>query len=226
MVTVSVVVPVLNDASALRRLIADLRAAPALEIVVVDGGSDDDSVVAAQAADVVAATTRGRGGQMRLGAARASGDWLWFVHADTRVSSAALAAVRNFGATPGWGWFVVRLDSSRTALRIVETTMNWRTAATGIATGDHGIFVHRRLLDAIGGVPEQALLEDVEMCKRLRRLAKPQRCQAPIDTSARRWEQHGVVRTVVTMWQLRLRYCFGANPDQLARSYYGLGADS
>ena len=225
MVTVSVVVPVLNDADALRRLIADLRAEPALEIVVVDGGSDDDSRTVAQAADVFAARARGRGGQLRLGAERAGGDWLWFVHADTRISGAALAAVRNFGARPGWGWFVVHLDSSRAALRVVETTMNWRTAVTGIATGDHGIFVHRRLLDAIGGVPEQPLLEDVEMCKRLRRLAKPQRCRARIATSARRWEQHGIVRTVATMWQLRLRYCFGANPEQLARSYYGPGAD-
>ena len=226
MVNVSVVVPVLNDAEALRRLIADLRAEPALEIVVVDGGSGDDSAAVAQAADVFAATAPGRGGQMRLGTERASGDWLWFLHADTRVSAAALATVQDFGATPGWGWFVVRLDSSRAALRVVETTMNWRTAATGIATGDHGIFVHRRLLDAIGGVPEQALLEDVEMCKRLRRLAKPRRRRARIETSARRWEQHGVARTVVTMWELRLRYCFGAHPQQLARSYYGLGADS
>ena len=223
--TVSIVIPVLNDAGPLRRLIADLRTDPALEIVVVDGGSDDDSSAVAQAADVFGVASHSRGGQLRTGVDLASGDWLWFLHADTHVPSAALAASRNLGDTPGWGWFGVRLDSSRPVLRIVETAMNWRTAATGIATGDHGIFVHRRLLDAIGGMPDQALLEDVELCKRLRRLAKPLRCRASIETSARRWEQHGVVRTVVTMWQLRLRYFFGADPELLARRYYELGTD-
>ena len=214
------VIPVLNDAGPLRQLITTLRTEPTLEIVVVDGGSDDDSAAAAQAADVFGVATGGRGRQLCLGAEIASGDWLWFLHADTQLSPAALAAFRDIGDRPGWGWFAVRLDSERAALRIVETTMNWRTALTGIATGDHGIFVHRRLLDAIGGVPEQGLLEDVELCKRLRRLAKPLRLPSMIETSARRWERHGVAYTVATMWQLRLRYFFGADPDLLARQYY------
>ena len=223
--TVSAVVPVLNDAGSLRRLIADLRVDPSLEIVVIDGGSDDDSDAVAQTADRAGVSERGRGRQLRAGAALASGDWLWFLHADTRISPAALAALKALGTTPAWGFFVVRLDSPRAALRVVETAMNWRTAATGIATGDHGIFVHRRLLDAIDGVPEQALLEDVEMCKRLRRLAKPLRCRTHIETSARRWEQHGIVATVITMWQLRLRYFFGADPELLARRYYQSGTE-
>ena len=223
--TVSAVVPVLNDAGSLRRLIADLRADPSLEIVVIDGGSDDDSDAVAQTADRAGVSERGRGRQLRAGAALASGDWLWFLHADTRISPAALAALKALGTTPAWGFFVVCLDSRRAALRVVETAMNCRTAATGIATGDHGIFVHRRLLDAIGGVPEQALLEDVEMCKRLRRLAKPLRCRTHIETSARRWEQHGIVATVITMWQLRLRYFLGADPELLARRYYQSGTE-
>lgn len=221
----SVVIPVLNDAGPLRQLIAALRRAPSLEIVVVDGGSNDDSVAAAQAADVFGVAEGGRGRQLRAGAELASGDWLWFLHADTHLPLPALAAFRRIGGRPGWGWFAVRLDSERAALRIVETTMNWRTALTGVATGDHGIFVHRRLLEAIGGVPEQGLLEDVELCKRLRRLAKPRRLPVSIETSARRWERHGVARTVVTMWQLRLRYFLGADPDLLARRYYRLGTD-
>lgn len=223
--TVSVVIPVLNDAGPLRRLIADLRTDPALEIVVVDGGSDDDSSTVAQAADAFGVASRSRGGQLRAGAELASGDWLWFLHADTHVPPATLAIFRNLGDMPGWGWFVVRLDSSRAVLRVVETAMRWRTAITGIATGDQGIFVHRLLLDAIGGMPDQSLFEDVELCKRLRRLAKPQWCRMPIETSARRWRQHGVVRTVLTMWQLRLRYFFGADPDLLARRYYELGTE-
>lgn len=225
--TISVIVPVLNDAGPLRRLIADLRADSQLEIVVVDGGSDDGSAAVGCTADLFGVAERGRGRQLQAGAQLAGGDWLWFLHADTRVPAATLASVRDWCAdAPGWGWFAVRLDSERLVLRVVERAMNWRTAATGIATGDHGIFVHRRLLDAVGGIPEQPLLEDVELCKRLRRVAKPRRRGAAIETSARRWERHGVARTIMTMWQLRLRYFLGADPDLLARRYYPPGGEA
>ena len=224
----SVVVPVWNDADGLRRLIGDLRADSALEIVVVDGGSEDGAAaIGCAEADVFVAGRRGRGQQLGLGAESARGDWLWFLHADSRISTAALTAFRAAANTPGWGWFAVRLASDRPALRVVEAAMNRRSRLTGIATGDQGIFVHRRLLDAAGGVPAQPLMEDIELCKRLRRLAKP-RCQrTPIETSARRWERFGVARTVTTMWRLRLRYFLGADPIRLARLYYADdGADS
>ena len=216
--TISVVVPVLNDAAPLARLIADLRADPDLQIVVVDGGSDDAS--ASAAADVVASSAPGRGTQMRVGAEHAAGDWLWFLHADSRIGAAALAALKAGLGAPCWGFFTVRLDSSAWPFRIVERGMNWRSAMTGIATGDQGIFVHRRLLDAVGGVPALPLMEDVECCKRLRRLAAPRCVGTPIEASARRWQRDGIVRTVALMWLLRLRYAIGADATALARRYY------
>lgn len=219
--TVSAVVPVLNDAEALGRLLEDLRGVPDLEVVVVDGGSADDSVDAAGSADVVVTSAPGRGPQIRAGVDHASGDWLWFLHADSRVSGAVVAALNVCMARPGWGFCRVRLDGRGWPLRVVETAMNWRSGITGIATGDQGIFTHRCLLEAIGGVPALPLMEDIECCRRLRRLARPHRIEPPLVTSARRWQRDGTMSTVLLMWWLRMRYWAGADAGDLARRYYG-----
>ncbi len=220
-VKVSVVIPALNDAAPLARLLADLRGGPALEIVVVDGGSVDDTRTVAEAnADVALSAPKSRGEQLRVGATRASGDWLWFLHADSRVPREALEWLARMPERHGWGWFDVRLDGAPWPLRVVEATMNWRSALTSVTTGDQGIFVHRNLLAMAGGVPGQPLMEDVELCRRLRRLAKPIRAGNPIVASSRRWERDGVGRTVVLMWALRLRYFLGADPTALASRYY------
>ena len=226
----SVVVPVLDDAPALRTLLRDLRRDPALQIVVVDGGSQDCSLAVARAgADIVLTSPAGRGEQLRRGIEAALGEWLWLLHADSRVPAAALDAFaalrgeREAGGVegrPAWGWLRVRLDGEGWLLRVIERAMHWRAAWTGVATGDQGIFVERRLLEAAGGIPPQPLLEDVELCKRLRRLAHPRPVDTPIVTSARRWEQGGLLRTIVFMWWLRLRYFAGADPELLWRRYY------
>lgn len=218
--TVSAVVPVLNDAEGLASLLADLRGAPDLEVVVVDGGSEDGSLDVAASADVVLTSSPGRGQQIRAGVNHASGDWLWLLHADSRVSRAVISALYGRTARPGWGFCRVRIDGHGWPLRVVETAMNWRSGITGIATGDQGIFAHRRLLDAIGGVPSLPLMEDVECCRRLRRLGRPRRIETPLVTSARRWQRDGTVPTVFLMWWLRLRYWAGADAADLARRYY------
>ena len=219
---ISVVIPVWNDAACLARLLADLRAGTAFELVVVDGGSHDGSfAVAEEHADVALQAPRGRAVQMRAGAASATRAWLWFLHADTRVAPPVAAKfARHLPRTPAWGWCDVRLEGAAWPLRVIEKGMNWRSALTGITTGDQGIFAHRDLLEAVGGVPNQSLMEDVELCRRLRRLASPRRFRSTITTSSRRWERHGIVRTVVLMWALRLRYLLGAEPNALAKRYY------
>ncbi len=215
----SVIVPVLNDATGLQRLMDDLRQTP-FEVVVVDGGSDDDSVAVAASADVAISAPRGRGTQMNAGVAVAKGDWLWFVHADTRLPNGAVAALGEQLTQPGWGFFAVRLDGRSGAYRIIERAMTLRSAITGIATGDQGIFVHREILAAAGGVPRQSLLEDVELCRRLRRVARYRRVTARLVVSTRRWERDGLMRTVLLMWWLRLRYFLGGDPARLACRYY------
>lgn len=220
---VSILVPVLNDAEPLERLLDCLRAAAdaRVELLVIDGGSADASRDVARSAgvDELLEGARGRGAQLALGAERARGTWLWMLHADSEPDPACLAHLLARDDRPGWGRFAVRLTGS-TLLPVVAWSMNGRSCLTGICTGDQGIFVHREWLARVGGMPSQPLMEDVELSRRLKRLARPACRTEPIGTSSRRWLKRGVVRTILGMWWFRLRYWAGADPQQLAREYY------
>jgi len=158
---------------------------------------------------------------MNAGAAVCAGDVLLFLHADTRLPVAAAsrieAAIRR-GCR--WGWFDVRLDARGAAFRVIERMMCWRARATGIATGDMALFVARELFAAEGGFAEIPLMEDVEFSRRLKRAGRPAVIAAPVLTSARRWRQHGVARTVLLMWKLRFDYWRGRDPAELAAAYH------
>jgi rSAM/selenodomain-associated transferase 2 len=220
----SIVVPTLNEAGALPALLADLGRlrTPGDEIVVVDGGSSDGTpALAAALADRVLSATPGRASQMNAGAAVARGDTLWFVHADSRVPADArdaIAAALDTGAS--WGRFDVRLSGTRPLLRLVEALMNLRSRASGIATGDQGIFVRRTAFEAVGGFPPIPLMEDIAISRALKRRGRPRCVARPrLLTSSRRWEQRGIWRTILLMWRLRLAYALGADPGRLARRY-------
>ena len=225
---VSIVVPVLNDAQALAHLLAELESFPAepfpaeaFEVIVADGGSTDDSrSLAVNAGCILVTSPPGRGLQLATGADRARGALIWLLHADTREVADSLRWLLARDTRPCWGRFDVTLADASPVLRLVAFMMNLRSRATGICTGDQGIFVHRRLLTACGGIPEQPLMEDIELCRRLKRLAPPECQRQLLTTSSRRWRQQGVVRTILRMWQLRARYWMGADPGVLAREYY------
>jgi rSAM/selenodomain-associated transferase 2 len=222
--SLSIVVPVLDEAERLPRLLEQL--APArergAEVVVVDGGSQDRSVALAEAAGVrVIRACRGRALQMQAGVDASSGEAVWLLHADSDIDAFSdqhiVWALANTGRL--WGRFSVRLAGRSPLLRLVERAMNVRSRLTGIATGDQGIFVRREALGRIGGVPRQPLMEDVELSIRLRRLCPPICLPKRITTSARRWEEQGVFRTILLMWSLRLAYWRGVDPQTLAGRY-------
>ena len=221
--TLAIVVPVLDDADALGALLARLRALDLdlSDVVVVDGGSRDGSDdVAAGAGAQLVRSRAGRGFQLAAGAASVRADWIWMLHADSAPSAAAVAYLRGRSAgAPGWGRFSIAFDADG-AMAVIAFMMNARSCLTGICTGDQGIFVHRALLHRAGGVPAQSLMEDVELSRRLKRLARPECRRERVGTSARRWQSRGTARTVVAMWRFRLRYWRGADPERLAREYY------
>ena len=193
---------------------------------MVDGGSRDDPFAVCRRFGVrCLASRRGRGGQLRGGVAAAGGDWLWLLHADAEVTADLAGALSEATRTASWGRFDVRLSGASPLLRTIAFLMNWRSGTTGICTGDQGIFVSRTLLDAVGGVPDQPLLEDIELSRRLRRRARPCRVRARLGSSGRRWEEAGAWKTIVFMWWLRWRYFLGARPADLYRRYYGRTAD-
>jgi rSAM/selenodomain-associated transferase 2 len=218
----SILIPVLNDADALQRLLACL--VPVLngrvEILVVDGGSHDASrEVARRNRCALVEGARGRGVQLALGAARARGRWLWMLHADSLPDAGCVAYLCTLDDCPGWGRFAVRIDGGA-ILAVIAWMMNRRSCVTGICTGDQGIFVHRELLRSVGGMPTQPLMEDIELSRRLKRCSRPRCRRERVATSARRWLAHGVARTIVSMWWYRFRYWYGADAEQLAREYY------
>jgi rSAM/selenodomain-associated transferase 2 len=220
----SIVIPVLDEgdgiAAALDAL-AHLRAV-GTEVIVVDGGSRDATVERAQLrADRVVLATRGRALQMNAGAERASGDVLLFLHADTRLPAEADRVVLN-GLDQSrrvWGRFDVKIDGRSRLLPVVAWLMGLRSRLTGIATGDQAIFLRRDAFQAVGGFPAVALMEDIAICKRLKRLGRPLCLRACVTTSGRRWEKNGVLSTILLMWRLRFAYFLGADPKQLARQY-------
>jgi rSAM/selenodomain-associated transferase 2 len=219
-----VIIPVRNEAAALPLLLADLaplRAASA-QLIVVDGGSSDATcALAAMQADQVLDASAGRARQMNAGAANAVSEYLWFVHADTRVSAESIQRLLAVLAErPIWGRFDVRLSGSGLALRVIGTMINLRSRLTGVATGDQAIFVARETFEALGGYADIPLMEDIELSGRLKQRARPRCLRPALSTSSRRWEQNGIWRTVLLMWRLRLAYYCGASPDQLAQQYH------
>lgn len=217
MPTVSIVVPVLNEAASIGEALDALRGLGA-EVIVVDGGSVDGTVErVGDGADRVLRAPPGRARQQNAGAAAASGDVLLFLHADTRLPPGALDAVRACGR--GWGRFDVRLSGRRRAFRVVERMISLRSRLSGIATGDQAIFVRRELFEAVGGFPEIPLMEDVALSRLLRRRGRPACLRLRVTTSSRRWERGGVLRTILLMWRLRLEYWLGRDPAALAARY-------
>ncbi len=219
----SVIVPTLNESAHIATTLRGLKAwrAQGVEIIVVDGDSTDDTRTQASAlADLVIVAPRGRASQLAAGVQRASGRALLFLHADSLLPPEALQQIqRCLSQGPHWGRFDVHITGSHPMLRVVAWMMNLRSRLTGIATGDQGIFVTRSLLDAIGGVPQQALMEDVELSKRLRAKMSPACLRERITTSGRRWEKYGVWRTIWLMWRLRFAYWRGADPAALRQRY-------
>ena len=220
----SIIIPVLNEAA---HIVAMLQALGpprerGAEIVVVDGGSADQTIaLATPLADRAIMSGRGRAVQMNAGAAVARGDVLLFLHADTRLPADANQIILNGLAKSGraWGRFDVTIEGRHPLLPIVAAAMNGRSRLTGIATGDQAMFLTREAFNAAGGFPEIALMEDIELARRLKRFSPPLCLRARVTTSGRRWESRGVPRTIFLMWQLRLAYFFGADPDELARRY-------
>jgi rSAM/selenodomain-associated transferase 2 len=222
--SLSIIIPALNEADHITATLDSLQPLRqrGVEVIVVDGGSSDNTAqLAAERADRVITSARGRALQLNAGAAAARGEILCFLHADSILPDSAdgLIVGELSRSRRSWGRFDVTIAGTHPMLRVIARMMNWRSRLTGIATGDQGLFMTRSLFEAAGRFPEIALMEDIALTKQLKRYGAPLCIAHRMTTSGRRWEKHGVWRTILLMWRLRLAYFLGADPDRLARQY-------
>ena len=226
-VTISVIIPTLNEEKSLPQTLACLSASGVTEVVIVDGGSLDKTISIAEAfcaktsnARIVTAPA-GRARQMNEGAKASQGDILLFLHADTQLPAEARLMIEAALTNPavGGGSFDVTFTPPSVWGTMISTLMNWRSRLSGIATGDHALFVHRHVFEQLGGFPDIPLMEDIEFSRRLKRTGQITALHQTVTTSFRRWEQQGPLRTILLMWTLRFLYWGGVSPHHL-KSFY------
>ena len=225
---ISVIIPTLNESDNIVATLERLKPfrKDGHEVIVVDGGSQDETItLATPRADKIITSAPGRALQMNAGVSQASGNVLWFLHADTLVPDNATQLILDTLECKKnqWGRFDIRLSGKHLLLRIVERLMNLRSRTSGIATGDQGIFVRREVFETVGGFRQIPLMEDLEISKRLKRLSHPICLNEKLITSSRRWEENGILRTILLMWRLRLAYTLGVSPEKLAHEYKSSG---
>lgn len=219
----SIIIPTLNEAASIEPTLTALLGlwVCGVEIIVVDGGSQDETVALAKRhANRVLESEPGRARQMNLGARASRGEQLVFLHADTRLPRRADRLIaKALDGTRCWGRFDIRLSGEQSMLGVIAFCMNWRSRLTGIATGDQALFMTRAAFEAVGGYPDQPLMEDIEISKRLKHLSKPACLRARVVSSGRRWENDGLWVTMLLMWRLRYRYWRGEDCQRLAEDY-------
>lgn len=229
MLSVSVIIPTLNEAARIGDQVRGLTALdPDLEIIVVDGGSTDGTVDCVPASARVLSGPRGRGAQMNAGAAVAAGEVLWFVHADCRPHVDSLSALRSALADPAvaGGGFEWELDAQGPQYRFGEFTSNLKNRLLKSVFGDMGIFVRRDVFQRMNGYLEIPLMEDMDFGRRLRKEGRIAILPQRITTSARRWREEGVAWNMVRNWALQAAWLMGVDPARLARWYSFGGAES
>lgn len=221
----SIIVPVLNEEATIASFLRSLQSfrQQGAEVVLVDGGSDDQTCELARPwVDRLQISKPARARQMNTGAETTCRNLLCFLHADTCLPVSAAEQFRHFSDTGRlWGFFNVRLSGSGFMLAVISRMVSLRSRLSAIATGDQALFMTRQAWRDADGFPDIPLMEDVAMADRLKQFGRPYCIAAPVITSSRRWEKHGVWRTILLMWKLRWQYYRGVSPDELFTQYYG-----
>lgn len=219
---ISVIIPTLNESCTIAKTLMPLQKwrARGHQVILVDAGSEDDTVLQAKnLVDKCLHSDRGRSIQMNKGVEQSDGEILLFLHADTLIAVDADQMILDSFNQTQWGRFRVKFTSGRMIFKIIALMMNMRSCLTSIATGDQAIFVQKKLFQDIGGYPQQALMEDVQLSRILKKRSQMCCLRSEVVTSSRRWEQNGIIKTIFLMWGLRLAYFLGVSAARLKPWY-------
>jgi rSAM/selenodomain-associated transferase 2 len=220
--SISIIIPTLNEGDMIGELLGYLHHLEhSVEIIVVDAGSSDDTIDRAKSMATIVHSPRGRGLQMNNGARFASGDILWFLHADCRPHPDSLRAMGEALTDPAivGGAFEYNLDHPGFFFRLTEMASNAKNHLLRLVYGDMGIFVRRTVFESLGGYKEIPVMEDMDFCKRLKRQGDIVILPYRINTSARRWMEEGIIKTWFRGYILQLAWVLGVSPDRLAKWY-------
>ncbi len=220
-ILISFVIPVLNEIDNVSRTLRLLKSRfPNSETIVVDGGSSDGTdEIAKSECDLFLRSSPGRAVQMDLGASFAKGEYLIFLHADTVPEFDEEEFSEQLLFSTIWGFFRLQLSEGKNIYKVISLLINKRSKITSVCSGDQMIYVRRAVFHALGGYGDIPLMEDIFLSKQLRIISKPQVMSLRVVSSNRRWEENGVIRTIVLMWALRLSYFCGVPPNLLKKFY-------
>ncbi len=218
----SIIIPVLNEAGCLDQGLAKLFSLQWVknhaEVIVSDGGSEDGSLdIAKRYPCRIVHSIAGRATQMNAASKQAQGRYLLFLHADSSLPEDFHGFIE---AGAKWGFYRLRLSDDAFVYRVIEAAINLRTRISHIAGGDQGLYFERHFFESLNAYPQIPLMEDIAICKNARRMARPLVIDSAISTSGRRWQDQGVVKTVLLMWALRFAYWLGVDPRRLHKIYY------
>ena len=221
MAEISIIIPSLNEETGIVDFLSSLQSLrPRCQLILVDGGSTDNTMKLASAyVDKLIISSAGRAIQMNKGATVANAPILLFLHADTLLPLDAIE--QNHYATKlgyQWGWFNIKL-TGHYLLSIVAWLVNKRSRLTGIATGDQALFIDKTIFTKLGGFADISLMEDIELTSRLNKLGQAYCIPSKVISSGRRWLKFGIIKTILLMWSLRLRYFLGTSPSELEQLY-------
>lgn len=221
MATISIIIPALNEADSIQKTIAPLVEQGAHEIIVVDGGSKDRTVEIASEAGalVLSATPHWRSSLMNEGAKNASGNYLFFLHADTIVPRNALSLIPS---DAGAATYLIKWDTDHPWMRAVAWYKNNCDVWMNVVLGDHGLVVRKEIFEQMGGFANIPIMEDLEFYRRLVKKTKVHIIKEPVVTSARRFVERGIIRQWGINQIIKAGYALGVSHEKLARLYYGL----